>query len=61
MQLPSAVNLLTNRACHIIQCDCNAISFSSSDTLTGPGTAMALGNFAHDAGGSPAFDGAGDK
>ena len=31
------------------------ISFSSSDTLTGPGTAMGLGNFQHDAGGSPAF------
>ena len=28
--------------------------------MTGPGTAMALGNFTHDAGGSPAFDGSGD-
>lgn len=36
------------------------ISFSSGDTLTGPGTAMALGNFAHNAGGSPAFDGTGN-
>lgn len=36
------------------------ISFSSGDTLTGPGTAMALGNFSHDAGGTPAFDGSGD-
>ncbi len=36
------------------------ISFSSGDTLTGPGAAMGLGTFAHDAGGSPAFDGAGD-
>lgn len=37
-----------------------AISFSSGDTLTGPGTAMPLGTFAHDAGGSPAFDGSGN-
>ena len=36
-----------------------SISFSSGDTLTGPGAAMSLGNFAHDAGGSPAFDGSG--
>ena len=35
------------------------ISFSAGDTLTGPGTAMALDNFAHDAGGTPAFDGGG--
>ncbi len=35
------------------------ISFSSGDTLTGSGTAMPLGNFAHDAGGSPALDGSG--
>lgn len=36
------------------------ISFSTGDTLTGPGTAMNLDNFTHDAGGSPAFDGTGD-
>ncbi len=36
------------------------ISFSSGDTLTGPGTAMPLGSFTHNAGGSPAFDGSGD-
>ena len=36
------------------------ISFSTGDTLTGPGTAMPLGTFTHDAGGSPAFDGSGD-
>lgn len=36
------------------------ISFSTGDTLTGPGTAMPLGNFTNDAGGSPAFDGSGD-
>lgn len=36
------------------------ISFSSGDVLTGPGTDMALGNFSHDAGGSPAFDGTGN-
>lgn len=36
------------------------ISFSSGDTLTGPGTAMALGNFVHDAGATPAFDGTGN-
>ena len=36
------------------------ISFSTGDTLTGPGTAMALNNFQHSAGGSPAFDGSGD-
>jgi hypothetical protein len=37
-----------------------SISFSTGDTLTGPGTAMALDTFTHDAGGSPAFDGSGD-
>ena len=36
------------------------ISFSSGDTLTGTGTAMPLGTFTHDAGGSPAFDGTGN-
>ena len=36
------------------------LSFSTGDTLTGPGTAMNLGTFTHDAGGSPAFDVAGD-
>lgn len=36
------------------------ISFSSGDTLTGPGTAMPLGSFNHDAGASPAFDGGGN-
>lgn len=36
------------------------ISFSSGDTLSGPGASMALGTFTHDAGGSPAFDGSGD-
>ena len=36
------------------------ISFSTGDTLTGPGTAMALQNFTNDAGGSPAFDGTGN-
>jgi len=35
------------------------VSFSVGDTLTGPGTAMPLNNFAHDAGGTPAFDGGG--
>ena len=39
------------------------ISYSTGDTLTDNGgqggAAMALGNFADDAGGSPAFDGAG--
>jgi hypothetical protein len=37
-----------------------SISFSTGNTLTGPGTAMPLGTFVHNAGGSPAFDGAGD-
>lgn len=37
-----------------------SISFSTGDTLTGPGTAMPLGTFTTDAGGSPAFDGSGD-
>lgn len=37
-----------------------SISFSTGDTLTGPGTAMALGNFQHDGGGTPAFDGTGN-
>lgn len=37
-----------------------AISFSTGDTLTGPGTAMALGNFTNSAGGTPAFDGTGN-
>lgn len=36
------------------------ISFSSGDTLTGPGTAMPLGSFTTDAGGTPSFDGSGD-
>lgn len=36
------------------------ISFSSGDTLTGPGAAMALGTFTTDAGGTPAFDASGD-
>ncbi|MCB1782814.1 MAG: DUF4402 domain-containing protein [Alphaproteobacteria bacterium] len=36
------------------------LSFSTGDTLTGPGTAMPLGNFTNDAGGSPAFDGSGN-
>lgn len=36
------------------------ISFSSGDTLTGPGAAMALGSFTTDAGGSPAFDASGN-
>ncbi len=36
------------------------ISFSTGDTLTGPGTAMGLGNFTNSAGGSPAFDGTGN-
>jgi Mat/Ecp fimbriae major subunit len=31
------------------------ITFSSGDTLTGPGTAMALDTFTTDAGGSPVF------
>lgn len=35
------------------------ISFSSGDTLTGPGTAMPIGSFTHNAGGSPAFSGLG--
>jgi len=36
------------------------ISFSSGDTLTGPGAAMGLGTFTTDAGGTPAFDASGD-
>jgi hypothetical protein len=36
------------------------ISFSTGDTLTGPGTAMPLGTFTTNAGGSPAFDVGGD-
>lgn len=36
------------------------ISFSTGDTLTGPGAAMGLGTFTNDAGGTPAFDGSGD-
>lgn len=36
------------------------ISFSTGNTLTGPGTAMPLGTFVTNAGGSPAFDGGGD-
>ena len=35
------------------------ITFSSGDQLTGPGAAMDLDTFTHDAGGTPAFDGAG--
>ncbi|GAB4395081.1 MAG: hypothetical protein Tsb0032_26170 [Kiloniellaceae bacterium] len=35
------------------------ISFTAG-SLTGPGTAMALNNFTHDAGGSPTTDGTGD-
>lgn len=36
------------------------VSFSSGDVLSGPGTDMALNNFVHDAGGSPALDGTGN-
>lgn len=36
------------------------ISFSTGDTLTGAGTAMAVGNFTHDAGMTPAFDNGGN-
>jgi hypothetical protein len=35
------------------------ISFTAG-SLTGPGTAMTLNNFTHDAGGSPTTDGSGD-
>ena len=35
------------------------ISFSTGDQLTGPGTAMDLDTFVHDAGGSPAIGGGG--
>ncbi len=35
------------------------ISFTAG-SLTGPGTAMTLNNFTHDAGGTPTTDGAGD-
>lgn len=38
-----------------------AVTVSFTDgSLTGPGTAMTLNNFTHDAGGSPATDGSGD-
>ncbi len=38
-----------------------AVTISFTDgSLTGPGTAMALNNFTHDAGGSPTTDGSGD-
>jgi hypothetical protein len=37
-----------------------SISFSTGDTITGPGAAMPLGNFTTNAGGSPGFDGSGD-
>ena len=37
-----------------------SISFSTGDTLTGLGTAMPIGGFAHNAGGSPALDASGD-
>jgi len=33
-----------------------SISFSSGDSLTGPGTSMSLGSFTHSAGTSPVFD-----
>jgi hypothetical protein len=36
------------------------IGFSTGDVLTGAGVDMPLGTFTTDAGGSPAFDGAGD-
>jgi len=36
------------------------IAFSTGDVLSGAGTDMPLGNFAHNAGGSPAFDASGD-
>ena len=36
------------------------ISFSTGDTLTGPGAAMGLGTFTTDAGGTPALDGTGE-
>ncbi|MGH1403685.1 MAG: DUF4402 domain-containing protein [Alphaproteobacteria bacterium] len=36
------------------------ISFSTGNTLAGPGAAMGLGSFTNSAGGSPAFDGSGD-
>lgn len=36
-----------------------SITFSSGDVLSGPGASMPLGNFTHDAGSSPAFDGRG--
>ncbi len=35
------------------------ISFSSGDSLTGPGSAMTLNNFQHDAGATPVLDGGG--
>lgn len=37
-----------------------SISFSTGDTLTGSGDNMPLSNFTHDAGTSPAFNGAGN-
>ena len=37
-----------------------SISFSTGDTLTGSGDSMALSGFTHDAGASPAFNGAGN-
>ena len=36
-----------------------AITFSTGDTLTGPGAAMPLNNFTHDAGGTPALSAGG--
>lgn len=35
------------------------ISFSTGDSLTGPGSTMTLDNFQHDAGASPVLDGVG--
>lgn len=35
------------------------ITFSTGNTLTGPGTAMPIGTFTHNAGGSPALSGGG--
>ena len=37
-----------------------AISFSSGDAVTGPGPAMALGSFTHNAGHAPALNSAGN-
>ena len=36
-----------------------AISFSSGDAISGPGPAMALGSFTHNAGAAPTLNGAG--